>query len=315
MISVSFPRPPSGIISAAPSKSAFHRLIIAAALSDKPTDIFCGEHTISQDIQAALRVVQAFGAKISAVKTGVIRIHPVSRIHAAAVNADCGESGSALRFLLPVSAALGITANFTGCGRLPRRPLSELCGVLKQHGTVLDSETLPLTVSGKLDAGIYGIPGNVSSQYVTGLLFALPLLKQRSEIRLSAPLASADYVRMTLDILNRFGICPEPMKNGWIIPADARYQSPGTVSVEGDWSNAAFFCAIGALNGGIAIRGLNPDSKQGDKRILSLLTQFGAKAAAESDTITVSAAPLHGIETDVDEIPDLLPVLAVLGMA
>ena len=306
-----------GTISAIASKSAAHRLYIAAALADGPTDIVCA--TTSKDIDATRACLDAL-------------INGGEMLY-------CGESGSTLRFLLPVAAALGRTVTFYMEGRLPRRPLAPLDEQLTAHGAVLSrpQEHL-LTVSGKLRPGDYVLPGNVSSQYISGLLFALPLLDGPSTLTVTGTLESAPYVEMTLDALGKFGIKAPLCKGGsakrWGIDTTPpsrlcrdtspyagealvfcvepqKYRSPGKVVVEGDWSNAAFWLCASALGGPVTVTGLDENSLQGDKAILDILRRFGANVTGS----TVSAGKLTAIDLDAAEIPDLVPVVAIVAAA
>ena len=280
------PSPLSGAVRVPASKSAAHRLLIGAALADAPTRIAISG--TNRDIEATAACLRALGAGIAA-EGGALVVSPIAGIPKA-VTLDCGESGSTLRFLLPVAAALGVHATFTGHGRLPQRPNAPLVAALREHGAVIDRDLLPMAVSGALTGGRWTLPGDVSSQYVTGLLFALPLLDGGSEISLTTPLASAAYVDMTLQALSQFGIAVEATGTGWRVPGGQRYRSPGGATVEGDWSAAAFWLAANALGARIDVEGLRPDSVQGDRAVAALL----------------------GRETiDATHVPDLVPALAV----
>ena len=280
------PSPLSGAVRVPASKSAAHRLLISAALADGPTRIAIG--STNRDIEATAACLRALGAGIEA-EGETLTVSPIAGVPAKAT-LDCGESGSTLRFLLPVTAALGAQVTFTGHGRLPQRPNAPLVTALRAHGATIDDDLLPMTVSGPLTSGLWTLPGDVSSQYVTGLLFALPLLDGDSAIRLTTPLASAAYVDMTLQALRRFGIAVEATESDWRIPGGQRYRTPGEVVVEGDWSAAAFWLAANALGASVDVKGLDPDSAQGDRAVTALL----------------------GLDTiDATHVPDLVPALAV----
>ena len=276
----------SGAVRVPASKSAAHRLLICAALADGPTRVSIS--SLNRDIEATAGCLRALGADIAA-EGGALKVSPVAGIPAKAT-LDCGESGSTLRFLLPVAAALGGSFTFTGHGRLPQRPNAPLVEALKAHGARIDRDLLPMAVSGPLSSGEWTLPGDVSSQYVTGLLFALPLLAGDSEIALTTPLASAAYVDMTLQALARFGVAVEPTARGWRVAGSQRYRTPGEADVEGDWSAAAFWLAANALGANIALEGLAEDSVQGDRAVAALL---GRSAI------------------DATHVPDLVPALAV----
>ncbi|MPM17844.1 3-phosphoshikimate 1-carboxyvinyltransferase [bioreactor metagenome] len=226
---------------------------------------------------------------------------------------DCGESGSTLRFLLPVAAALCQSARFTGKGRLPERPIVHLADEMKKHGVAFSAEKLPFQISGRLTGGAYFLPGNVSSQYITGLLLALPLLSRESTLNLTSKLESGAYVRMTLSALERFGIHAEVSGGTYAIPGGQTFSSSEALQVDSDWSNAAFFLAAGALGGKISLTGLDLNSSQSDRAILDLLRRFGAEIEVRGGLVTVSPGKLRGCEIDVAEIPDLLPVLSVVA--
>lgn len=299
----------TGKIAAIPSKSAAHRLLILAALANGETRLLL--ESGSADIDATIRCLRAIGAQIEA-KPGMLSVNGISS-HADNPLLDCTESGSTLRFLLPVALHVCGAARFTGSGRLPERPIGELKRAMEAHGACFSAERLPFSVRGKLNGGLYELPGNVSSQYLTGLLLALPMVGANSIIALTTRLESAAYVDMTLAATDRYGARVFVRDGIYRIPGAQSYRSPGTVHVEGDWSNAAFFLAAGALCAPVRVTGLEADSPQGDKEILNALRSFGAKVTTESGEIEVSPAHLTGCELDVSETPDLLPVLAVLA--
>ncbi|MCQ2438065.1 MAG: 3-phosphoshikimate 1-carboxyvinyltransferase, partial [Clostridia bacterium] len=202
------------------------------------------------------------------------------------------ESGSTLRFLLPVAAALGKTARFTGEGRLPMRPNDILTDALRAHSVECDASLLPINISGQLRGGTYEIAGNVSSQYITGLLMSLPLCGEDSDIILTTKLESAPYVVMTIEVLKQFGIRIDVHENGWHIPGGQKYHSPESTVAEGDWSSAAFWVTANNIGSKIELTGILDDSSQGDKAIVPFLEQLGG-------------------DIDVSETPDLVPTLAV----
>lgn len=298
------PRPLRGSITAPPSKSDAHRKLICAALAREETRLQL--EGSSQDIEATLSCLRALGAQIRR-EGSVLHITPIGRVPEQPL-LDCGESGSTLRFLLPVAAALCPRVRFTGRGRLPLRPLGPLADAMAAHGVRI-SDTWPLETEGLLQPGEYRLPGNVSSQYFTGLLLALPLLQGDSRITLTAPLESASYVEITRQVLARFGIRGELGPGG--IPGGQQYRSPGLLSVEGDWSGAAFFLCAGAISGDVTLRGLRADSPQGDRAVCSLLGSLGARVETTPEGLRVRPGALLGREIDVSGVPDLAPVLAV----
>lgn len=278
-----------------PSKSDAHRALICAALSKNPCQVIC--EATSKDIEATKACLQA--------------LREGSR------EMPCGESGSTLRFLLPVMGALGYSAAFLPEGRLPERPLSPLYEEMERHGCKMSPQgSVPFLIEGQLLPGTYRIPGNVSSQYISGLLFALPLLEGESRIAIEGELESAAYVEMTLKVLNDFGIVIHRTDVGFHVPGGQSYMGPEQYQVEGDWSNGCFWLVAGALSEeGIAVGGLSIESLQGDKRILDLLTEMGAEVELDGDEITVRGGSLKGIEIDAAQIPDMVPILAVAALA
>lgn len=291
-----------GKIAAISSKSDAHRVLIAAALSKEPCEIIC--NTESKDIKATVSCLCALGANIQ--RDGKrFWVSPIKNPQNATL--DCGESGSTLRFLLPVAAALGIDAVFTGHGRLPYRPLSPLREELIKNGARLSpAGEFPVTASGRLQSGTFALAGNVSSQFVTGLLFALPLLNGDSVIHILPPVESYAYIEMTLSVLRIFGIEVTKQGDSFYIKGNQAYRAPETVTVEGDWSNAAFFLTAGALGGEVTVTGLNPESLQGDRAIMDILKEMGAAVSVREDSVTVQARPLHGTVIDASNIPDLV---------
>ena len=257
------------------SKSQAHRLLICAALGEETCEIVCDG--ISADIAATAECLRALGAKVERTETGFL-VSPIQKVPEGRCELYCGESGSTLRFLLPVVGALGAQAAFHREGRLPQRPLAPLDDVLTAHGMTLSEDGDLLLCGGQLHAGEYAIAGNVSSQYISGLLMALPRLTGESALTVTGTLESAAYVAMTEDALRLSGV--EFSKNGasYAIPGGQRFRLPLCTAVEGDWSNAAFFLCMGALaKGGVRVEELNLKSSQGDRGVLDVLRAFGAE--------------------------------------
>lgn len=304
--------PRGGTVRAVASKSMAHRLLIGAALSSGETQILC--EGFSKDIIATANCLNAMGAQISFLQEGRILVHPIEKKVEGLCRLPCGESGSTLRFLLPIVGALGLEAVFEREGRLPERPLTPLDRELVSHGMTLCEKGSELFVSGKLQAGEFTLPGDVSSQYISGLLFALPLLPKNSRLTVTGRVESADYIALTEDVLEKNGVLFQKNQQTYEIEGSQAYGSPETQEVEGDYSNAAFFLVLGALSQqGVTVTGLDPDSKQGDKRILSVLSDFGAEVLCEKNRVTVRRGALRGRTVDVAAIPDLVPVLSVLA--
>ena len=322
--------PRGGSVRAIASKSEAHRMLLCAALADGETFITC--HERSEDIDATVRCLESMGAVLKVDQDGYL-VSPIVRGDDAARerNLCCGESGSTLRFLLPVCGALGLNASFHMGGRLPERPLDALHGEMALNGcTLSEMGRSPLHCKGQLQSGAYTLPGNISSQFISGFLFALPLLKGASVLRVTGDLESRPYVDITLETLRLFGVSVfEQWSEGrgkrqegigescvFHIPGGQVFRAPVDVCAGGDWSNAAFWLALGAIGeSGVTCTGLDMDSRQGDRAVVELLMRFGAKVTCEGDTVTVLPGPLRGIDIDAGDTPDLVPILAVIACA
>lgn len=310
-----------GTIPAVASKSAAHRLMICAALADTETLIRCPEK--SRDIRATAACLSALGADFCENEDGYA-VTPISNVRENAL-LDCGESGTTYRFMLSLVSCLGTGASLVGHGRLPSRPLSPLYETLTGNGVSLSPQgSNPLVVSGRLAGRDFSFPGNVSSQYASGLLLAFPYLAKRENapvsLTLTGKIESLPYLDMTVRAMTAFGVSVERIwqEDGTlrfaVAPAD--YRSPKTVSVEGDYSGAAFYLAAGAIGSSpVTLTQLDADSPQGDREILALLRRFGARVEESEGGIRVSPAPLTGITIDASQIPDLVPILAIVAAA
>lgn len=302
----------SGEIPAIASKSYAHRLLMAAALADRPTTVRCA--TVSDDILATARVLTAMGASVERTDEGFV-VEPISTCPVGPT-LDCGESGTTERFILPIACALGLDAAVTGSGRLPERPLSPLYEELQAHGIDLSPQgVFPLQARGRLPAGDYSLAADVSSQFIGGLLFALSVVPGKSTLTLTGRIESAPYIDMTLDVLALFGASITRTDDGrrFEIEGRTRLASPGAAAVEGDWSNAAFWLCAGALGRGVTLTGLRADSRQGDRAVANILKAFGADVSPTEDAVTVRPGTLNGMTVDAAQIPDLVPVLAVVA--
>ena len=276
------PRLLQGDIQIIPSKSQAHRLLICAAFANNETTLVCPE--TNRDIEATVDCLNALGANIQRTDSGYV-IDPISVTPETAI-LNCCDSGSTLRFMLPIVGALGVDATFQMAGRLPQRPLSPLWEEMERMGCHLSRPTADtIRCQGKLKAGEYVIDGGVSSQFITGLLFATALMEGKSKITITGNLESKPYVDMTEQALKLFDV--------------PNFHSPGYLEVEGDWSNGAFFLAAQWLGSELSIHGLNTDSFQGDRTVVEILKQM------DSGTPTVSAK----------DIPDLVPILSVVAAA
>lgn len=309
------PSVPCGTVKAIASKSVAHRLLICAAFADKKTVIRCEE--TNKDIEATAACLRALGVSIT--RNGELyEIEPISP-DCVKKNATlpCGESGSTLRFLVPVVAALGADASFEMEGRLPVRPLSPLREELEAHGVTFSNVgSSPMRVSGRLEGSSFSIAGNVSSQFVSGLLFALTLLPHPATLAVTEKIESAPYLDITADALSHFGASPEKLGNVYKVTASRRLISPSQIDVEGDWSNAAFPLCLGVMGKGqVTVTGLNPSSFQGDAKIIELIKAFGGDVTTTADGkgYVTRTSRLHGISIDATQIPDLVPILATLA--
>lgn len=282
----------AGTVCAIPSKSQAHRLLICAAFADAPTVLICPD--TNRDMDATADCLNALGANIQKTSEGYT-VSPVQTIPDSA-ELHCHDSGSTLRFLLPVVGALGVKATFVLEGRLPQRPMSPLWEEMERTGCRLSRPTEnTISCEGKLQPGDFTIAGNVSSQFITGLLLACGLMEGSSTISVTGVLESRPYVDMTRNAMQIFGLhCAENSKTFTL--SGGRFRSPGQWTVEGDWSNAAFFLAAKKLGSPLTVTNLNPDSLQGDRAAASLL----------------DALSTHQIISAKD-IPDLVPILSVVA--
>lgn len=298
---------PSGIVKMPPSKSVAHRAIICAALANGHSLI--DNIAYSQDIEATIRCVRALGSEVKN-ERGSIKI--TGSFGRCGDLLDCGESGTTLRFLIPIAALLSDEMRFTGQGRLMRRPLGPYMETLKKFGVSFLVRDDVLTLKGPLASGMFELPGDISSQFVSGLLLALPLLEQDSKIRLTTPLQSASYVELTLDMMARFGVHAEKSGDNFTVAGGQKYE-PADILVEADYSQAAFFLVAGALGCPCECRGLSAVSKQGDRKIIEILKRSGARIETTAQGgLIAKPGELAAQTVDVSDIPDLVPPLAAL---
>ncbi|MBQ3215473.1 MAG: 3-phosphoshikimate 1-carboxyvinyltransferase [Oscillospiraceae bacterium] len=285
------PKRLSGEIRAIPSKSQAHRLLICAAFADAPTSLSCTD--TNRDIEATVSCLNALGAAIQRTTEGY-RVIPTVSVPRQAI-LDCGESGSTLRFMLPIVGALGVDATFQMAGRLPQRPLSPLWEEMERMGCAISRPTeATLRCQGQLQSGDFTISGGVSSQFITGLLYAAALLPDSSRIHITGKLESKPYVAMTQQAMTLFGIDTKD----FCVSGGQRFRTPGDLTVEGDWSNGAFWLAANALGGNLTVTNLDSGSTQGDRIV-------GAHLSALDDLAVI----------DATDTPDLVPVLAIVAGA
>ena len=293
-----------GKINAPPSKSYAHRILISAFLSGREVEVFNVGN--SRDVLATLSAIESLGAQVIKKDDSVIILKkelPSKTI------IDCDESGSTLRFMLPVVSALGVNATITGKDSLLKRPISDLVESLNENGAVIDN----LTVNGQLKSGEFYITANVSSQYLTGLLLALPILNGDSKIIFKQKPVSLGYIDITLDVLKNFNIDIEKTEYGFFVKGNQKYFSKEKIFVEGDYSGASFILSSGAIGGEVTVNGLGANSVQGDKQILDVLSKFGAQILVKENSVTVKKGNLNAITYDCENIPDLVQIIAVVS--
>lgn len=303
-----FPSTLHGEVTVPPSKSDVHRAIICAAFAKGKSTIAPVE--LSKDIRATINCARALGAIIE-INDKTVTVDGSNFLSVDKAELDCCESGSTLRFFIPVAASGAVSARFIGQGKLPERPIGIYLDCLPQHCVNCQTKGgLPLEISGQLTSGEFRIPGNISSQFITGLLFALPTLDGDSRITLTSPLESSGYVDMTLKAMKAFGVTVEQVSDGFFIKGNQSY-TPCNYTSEGDWSHSAFFMAAGAIGGDIKINGLNINSSQGDREGVEIFKHFGANITVGEDYVFVKSGALKATTIDARQIPDLVPILAV----
>lgn len=297
----------SGRVTVPASKSEAHRYMICAALSDSVTDVVI--NGICSDIEATADCLAALGAEVIPTDFGY-RITPVFKASKGGL-LRCRDSGSTLRFLIPVSAVLGADADFYMEGKLHERPLFPLDAELARHGIAITKEGRMLSVRGKLNSQNFRIDGGVSSQFISGILMALPVIGGGT-VTLAGKVESVDYIKITMDAMRAFGVDVKLCGNVLTVPGGG-YISPHKVTVSGDWSGASFWIAAGALSDdGITCHGVDLSSTQGDRKILDSALKIGANVTFGDASVTVKRGKLRAFDTDAVHIPDAVPVISVL---
>ena len=332
-----------GKIEAVSSKSYLHRMLLCAALSESNTVIYL--NCRSKDVDATIRCVEAMGAKVE-IGDGKLIVHPVEhrlgvpedtsccrRNKAGAGGSDlgaeadrngslpvldCGESGSTARFVLPMTTAVCGGGTLVGAGRLPERPFGAICTVMEENGCTFSSYSIPMTVTGPLKSGIYRIPANISSQYISALMMSLPLVDGDSEIVFTTEVESEGYLDITESVMEDFGMPLENTGNGYKIKGNRRYKSPGEIIAEGDWSNGAFWVAANALGCGLEIGNLKDRSLQRDCRIVEVAKALFGEATLSANwenSIGEPASRAENKEITIDgaDIPDIIPISAIMA--
>ncbi|MBE6064461.1 3-phosphoshikimate 1-carboxyvinyltransferase [Clostridium cochlearium] len=312
-----FPKKLKGSINIPPSKSLAHRAIIAAGLAGGESII--DNIVYSKDILATIYGMKNFGVSINEIEKNnnkLLNIKGVNKIQIQNNVIDCIESGSTLRFLIPIALLQNEReVTFIGSGKLPQRPLDEYYNIFNKKNIFYQNEkgNLPLRVKGKLKPGEFYLKGDISSQFITGLMFVLPLLCGDSKIIITSKLESKAYVDLTMDILNKFGVKIENNNyKEFYIKGNQSYV-PRNYNVEGDFSQGAFWLVAGAIGEEISCKNLNINSLQGDKEIINIIKYMGGIININNDCIKVISSKLKGITIDASEIPDLVPILAVAG--
>ena len=301
----------SGEIKAIPSKSFIHRALISAALAEGVSLI---DNVIySKDIQATLSMIESIGARCI-LSDNQVSITPKSSSQSKKFHAN--ESGTSLRLMIPIVAALGLEAEFSGNGQLVNRPIDEYLKIFDEQNIPYKYEgKLPLYLKGKLESGYFEVDGSISSQYISGLLMALPLLNGDSRIKIVNEFTSKAYVDITIQVLSEFGINIERMGlDEYHIKGNQTYKS-NNVLIENDYSQAAFWIVGASINGDVVIRDLNEKSIQGDMEIIEIVNQMGGKVYFDNGELIIKKAMTHGIEIDAEQIPDLVPILTLLATA
>ncbi len=304
-----YPSKISGTIAAPASKSVMQRAIAASLLADGESIL--SHPSFCDDSMAAMRVAEGLGASVDK-SPGKVIIR--GGINPAADTLNCGESGLCIRMFTPIAALTGKKMILTGEGSLAGRPVSGIEKALGELGVSVKSNSglLPVEVSSMLKGGVAEIDGSVSSQFLTGLLMALPLAEKDSIIKVDS-LKSREYIDITVDVLKKFGIKVENHGyNEFRIPGNQKF-IPAEIDIEGDWSGAAFLLCAGAIAGGVSVTGLNLESYQPDRAIITALRKCGAEVSAEKSVIHIKSGNLQGFEFDATECPDLFPPLAALA--
>jgi len=303
----------NGIVKSPPSKSVAHRAIICASLANDTSTI--NNISFSKDILATINGVEKIGANVTMGSSYITISKKEKAENLLPTIIDCSESGSTLRFLIPVVASLLPSATFTGSGMLIKRPINAYYSIFEQMGIRYDNTNggLPLKIQGDLKSGVYKVPGNVSSQFVSGLLFALPLLTQDSKIIVEGILESKSYVDVTLDVLGSYGINVKNLEyREFVIAGNQKYISKD-YTIEGDYSQAAFFLVGGIISGNITVKGLKKHSLQGDSIIIDIISKMGGHICEDYIGLHTKSSHTQGITIDASECPDLVPILAVLA--
>lgn len=300
----------SGSVKIPPSKSMAHRAILCAGLSRGFSRIYNLEY--SKDIAATIGGIRQLGAIVQPSERSA-EIEGKGGFATVMRPIQCGESGSTLRFLIPLASLTGQEVSFTGAKRLFERPHNVYKEIFTQRSLHFNQSVKNITIQGALTAGEYIVPGNVSSQFISGLLFAMPLMRADSTIHITPPFESRSYINLTLSALQDFNIKAEYISDDTIKVYGNQLYYPCEYTVEGDYSQGAFFAVLGSVLGDVEINGLRHTSMQGDKAILDILKRCNAKFSKTQDGYHFNKSTLSATEIDLADCPDLGPILMVLG--
>lgn len=290
-----------------PSKSMSHRAVIAAALAEG-TSVLEGVLS-SVDLTATIEGLKSLGVDITRTEQVVVK----GGLKGKEGIIDCHESGSTIRFLIPISLLTCESYTFVGRGKLVERPLAVYSDLFREKGVDCQyNGRLPFVCRGPISSGVYSVPGDISSQFITGLLYTLPLLEGDSILQITESFESKPYVDLTVEMLRQFGIAVEELEQGYAVKGNQKYV-PCHMRVEGDFSQAAFWIVAGVISGNIELRHLNLNSKQGDKAILDIVKTMGGDISIHNDFIAIKQSKTRGMVIDASQIPDLVPILAVLA--
>ncbi len=304
-----YPSKVSGSVRPPSSKSVLHRAIICASLSKGKSIITNVD--MNNDIEATINSFKSLGVNIT-FENKILEIQSKGKIHLLQNKViDCNESGSTIRFLIPLMSN-EYNSQFKGKAGLLKRPFTIYNDIFKSQGLYFEQNSSHIKTRGKLAPGLYEITGNVSSQFISGLLFTLPLLEGDSTIKIINKFESKQYVDITLDMLNKFGIVIEKIKDGFYIKGNQEYK-PTHIEAETDYSQAAFFAVLGIINNDIKIMNLNSNSSQPDMRIISFIENMGGKIIKENEDMTFCKSNSIGQIIDVSQSPDIAPIISLLG--
>lgn len=304
-----YPRFASGKIILPPSKSISHRAIICASLSFGKSIISNIDY--SQDIVATIDAMEKLGSKIEK-KENYLIVNGIKNFDIDECVVDCNESGSTLRFMIPIFSLTDKKIKFIGKNRLLKRPQMVYEDIFKGENLKYIHTDKFIEIKGALKGGKYKIRGDISSQFISGLLFTLPLLTKPSEITVLPPFESKSYVGLTIDMLSKFGIKIDINGDKINIPANQKYTACN-IEIDGDYSQLSFFAVLGVLNGNIDCLGVDKNSRQGDKKIIDILRKCGGKITSLSNGYNFKKSDITRLTVNVEDCPDIAPILMVLG--